>query len=48
MQRKKTIAQETLHEIIQRIVEVAQPEKIILLVRLLGKRWSLTVTLTCW
>ena len=30
MQKKKTIAQETLHEIIRRIVEVAQPEKIIL------------------
>src|SRR5262249_16630120 len=30
MQEKKTIAQETLHEIIRRIVEVAQPEKIIL------------------
>jgi predicted nucleotidyltransferase len=30
MQQKKTIAQETLHEIIRRIVEVAQPEKIIL------------------
>ena len=30
MQEKKTIAQEKLHEIIRRIVEVAQPEKIIL------------------
>jgi predicted nucleotidyltransferase len=30
MRHKKTVAQETLHEIIQRIVEVAQPEKIIL------------------
>ena len=30
MQQKKTIAQETLHEIIRRIVEVAQPDKIIL------------------
>ena len=30
MRQKKTIAQETLHEIIRRIVEVAQPEKIIL------------------
>jgi len=30
MQQKKTIAQEALHEIIRRIVEVAQPEKIIL------------------
>ena len=30
MQQRKTLAQETLREIIQRIVEVAQPEKIIL------------------
>ena len=30
MQHKKTVAQETLHEIIRRIVEIAQPEKIIL------------------
>ena len=30
MRQKKTLAQETLHEIIRRIVEVAQPEKIIL------------------
>ena len=30
MQQKKTIAHEKLHEIIQRVVEVAQPEKIIL------------------
>ena len=30
MQQKKTVAQETLHEIIRRIVAVAQPEKIIL------------------
>src|SRR6266536_1262074 len=30
MQEKKTIAQETLQEIIQRIVDVAQPERIIL------------------
>src|SRR5262244_2945909 len=30
MQENKTIAQETLHEIIRRVVEVAKPEKIIL------------------
>ncbi len=30
MQQKKTIAHETLHEIIRRIIEVAQPDKIIL------------------
>jgi hypothetical protein len=31
MQQSKSIAQETLHEIIRRIITVVQPEKIILL-----------------
>ena len=45
---KRAVSRETLQQIIEHIVEVAQPEKIIPLVRLFVRRWDRTAMLTFW